>query len=395
MKRISLKTFLGIMLSATLFILNPLLGIILTTACFYISKKQAFLSFLIIQASIFLGLINMTKLLESDLLFYSWQFSLADNSSFFAYLKEMKKDGAFYGIFFFLNKIFSENFKFAILTLTFFSYNYFLRSLSLYFKKVGSSVFDIIFALYIGIFFFEIFSLSAHLIRQFFAFSLILYFIVNRLYYQKSYWLVLLVSIFSHTTMLIFLPIIFLPIFKNRIDEKKILVGLIIYFLIINFYRPTAILLMEYVEPDNILGYVLERTTKENIVSEGIKTVPLIVIVFNFIVLMMTAMELYVFKNTKSSHLYNIIIVISLLVLATWNAHPLLSLRYGYLGYSFIIFILPLAISRKRIGSMGFLISFFLMAVLMLRFFIKIDNGVWQYISSYEILYYTVFNYIS
>lgn len=391
----SVQKIIYVVFSILLFVVNPLLAVLCSALITAYFKKDFFFTILIVQASFFLGLVNGTKILESDLSTYHHYFKQANGMNLLAYLVEQKNDGFFYGFWFILNRLTNSNFGLTLVVTTAISYFFYFKSIIVYFKEKGRSQYDILFAILLGFLFFEIFSISAHLIRQFFAFSLMLYFVVNYILYKKKYWLVLVASVFSHSMMLVFVPLLFIPFFRKKIHVLKILLGAGIYLLFVALYRPLALYIVEHSQNENLLIYALRRTSAENIVSTGINEVPLTMLIFNAIVAMVIILEIYGLNRKKALHFKNIILFFCLLVLLTSASHPLLSLRFGYFAYSFSVFILPQIFSAKYFSSNGaHIVRIALVFVLAFRFFYKIEHGIWEYLPLNNMVFYTMFNYL-
>ncbi|RIV34995.1 hypothetical protein D2V08_06420 [Flagellimonas lutimaris] len=351
--------------------------------------KKKVSSFLVILISTFLGFLNTTKKYESDLLTYFNEFQLAADLSFFEYLSSFGKDPIFYGAMYFFHWV--GNFQIFIFFFTFLSYYFFLKAIRLFYQKTANDK-EVFFAILFATLFFEIFSLSAHLVRQFLAFSILLYYLVNKVILEKNKWGYLIVAVFTHTTMLFFLPLIFFPAVGKKINIQRGLAIIIVLAIVIRTYQDLAIWYLQTTSSSNILTYLMERLSQKSI-SDGID-VPKVLIGFNILVLVLALLMNYVIKKKDLYHFNNCIIFVTLLVLLTAESHPLLSYRYGYLAYTFSAFLVPFFTSRKFVGSMiSIIIKSLVTLVLLVNFVVKLENGVWEYIPMDKLIFKTTLNY--
>ncbi len=385
--KFSLNIIITKLLIGFIFIMNPLIGI--STEIYNSFKRKKVSSLLVVLISVFLGLINTTKKYESDLLTYFNEFQLAADLSFFEYLSSLGKDSFFYGAMYFFHWV--ASFELFVFFFTFFSYYFLLKAVRLFYEKIANNT-DAFFAVLFAVLFFEIFSLSAHLVRQFLAFSILLYYLVNKVILGKNKWSYLIAAIFIHTTMVFFLPLVFVPITRKKINIKRGVVIVIILAIVLRTYQDIAIWFLERAEFNNVFTYLLVRLSKKTI-SDGID-VPQILLVFNTIVLLLALLLNYGFKRKELYHFNNCIIFVVLLVLLTAESHPLLSYRYGYLAYTFSAFLVPIFIGKRFIGGMAsIVIKSLALLVLLTNFIIKFDNGTWKYAPIDDLVYKSAFNY--
>ena len=102
---------IGIFLPSIIFILNPLLGILLAIYFVLQYKFDSNIINLIILISIFLGLINTTKIVESDMLVYNELFQYAKKTSVINYASEFSKEPVYYLLTYILSRGLNMSFK--------------------------------------------------------------------------------------------------------------------------------------------------------------------------------------------------------------------------------------------------------------------------------------------
>ena len=110
---------------------------------------------------------------------------------------------------FFTNKISSANFKVFIIVHTTIAYFFYFLSIFKINKKLTRNYSNQLFVFLLAALFFTLFSLSAHLMRQFIATSILLYFLVNKLFYNRNYWMLFVAAVLCHTSVIFFLPFLF------------------------------------------------------------------------------------------------------------------------------------------------------------------------------------------
>jgi hypothetical protein len=358
-----------------LFLINPffsVLFLIFYLGCITQKNKYDYI-LLFVFLSIFLGLINTTKIPESDLLNYQDLFAQAGTSSLNNYLISFGKEPAFSLFTYFCYYIFSRDFKLYVLCFSFISYFFLFQSIYLFYKKFNQS-YNIIFAVLLIAFFSEQFGLSAHLVRQFLAGSLMMYYLINKAIYHNNKWLLLIFTIFIHSSALFFVPLIFLPFFKNKIKGKALiflsifLIIISIAFSILNSY------LLKATQNLLFINYIFTRTSaKISDVSSGqLNMLTFILIAF----LILVTLYIIYFKKAEYSktisYFYNIFLGLSIFILCTID-QPLLSLRFFFYVYFFMPFILPFAIPRF------YSLRSFLILILLIRFGLKLETGIFKY----------------
>lgn len=171
--------------------------------------------------SFLLGIINAGKVIESDLILYSKQFELASNTSVVEYLILNFKDPVYYFLNYVINNFVSDNFQIFIFLFSVISYSFLLSATHLFCKAMGLSSSQAIIPILITALSPQIFSFSAHLLRQFLAVSIGFYATAKYLFssQKKVPILLLFVSILAHSSNLVFISF-----FLIDLDFKKIMV---------------------------------------------------------------------------------------------------------------------------------------------------------------------------
>lgn len=227
-------TFSTISLASVVFILNPFLGIIFLLTYLYLNTHNEKLYFcLYIFISLYVGLINTTKLPVSDLANYKDYFDSAGRLSFSEYLALFDHEIFFYAITYTLNIVLLGSFKLYIIFITFIQYYLCFISIHKFFKDDGKRI--TLFAVSILALNASSFSVSIHLLRQMTALSLFVYFFIEKLVNNKTKWWLLIFASLIHSSSLLLFLLSFLPFLKKKTSWKSILKLTAIVYLLFLF----------------------------------------------------------------------------------------------------------------------------------------------------------------
>ena len=379
-----------VVLLIPIFIVNPLLGTLGVILLALYDKKGININCLIVFLSIFLALINTTKIPESDMLGYSFTYKLAHKEDFVSFIKTFNKEPVFYTQIFIFSNI-GISFKGYIFIHTLISYIFYLNSIHKFQKAIPKSNLSAIFGIILGALFFELFSLSAHLVRQFLATSLLLYYSVEKLFYNKNKWWYLILALFVHTTTLLFVPFLFFSPLKSKLSITKgvtVIVSLLILIISVRIVSPIILNIFGY----GILTYAFIKSSQAAY-TDGI-SVSNIVILINVVLLSYGVFRSYISKknNDNEVHFNHIIILLALFIFCMLS-QPLIAYRFGFYSYFFLPFIVPVLINKKyfdfltpavRISTVFFLFGWF---------FYKLENGAFTYLKFDHLITRSIVNY--
>ena len=212
------------------FFVNPLITIVFLTIHLIKQKEknETLLYLLYFLISIYLGLINTTKVPVSDLLMYKRSFDLASDMNLFDYLSLFTKEIVFYIATYLSNKLFFGNFKLYVILFTFLQYYLVFISIHKYWKTNDKNL--LIFSIIIFALLSRYFFASAHLVRQILACSIFVYFFTTRIVDKKTYWWLIPIAILVHSSSLLLFLLSFIPKIREKLSVKN---GIIIAFVII------------------------------------------------------------------------------------------------------------------------------------------------------------------
>lgn len=270
LKKITKKDFLNIISSLIIFYISPLISLFIFY--FVLLKKNRKIDFLIftLLITLYITIINVSKGIETDLdlQWYSEQYLDAGNLSYIEYIfsfgingkgKELFFPTFNYIIYFFIGNnvlLYRGIHCFVCYGLIFYATYRFANKLNIKYRYTGISIL-------VTACFPWIFTYSATILRQFLAASLLIWITVEHFLYNKKMIIPTICMFLSHTSSLLFIPILYLPFFKKEISSKTFfyyLLGALSLILI----QPIAEILFNLVGNSiPALAYVLERASTD------------------------------------------------------------------------------------------------------------------------------------
>ena len=266
--RICLSTKGIVLVGLILFCLNPV-AITFLVFLYFITSRITHRSFLYLSSFIFaayISCINATKVPDNDLEMYLDYYKAVNYTDFFTYITflsqgEAIKEPLFSVLNYILYWIIGSNTKVYIFCISFISYGLLAYSLIKLAFKLELSYKVIIFCICIMMFTPYLFIMSAHLVRQILATSLLFYLLVDTSFYNNKKWWLVIAMVLIHTTTLFFVVFLFLPILKDRLVGKR-LYCVILCFCLLSLYQVLSSYLYVVFENIPIVGYILKRTSQ-------------------------------------------------------------------------------------------------------------------------------------
>lgn len=376
-----------------LFLINPFLCIL----CFAVylnyqkiiqTKLFYFFYFLL---AIFLGFINMTKIPESDLAYHASGYTDARGVTIYQYLLSLKfKEFIFYAynyIFYYLS---GGSVKFWILTISFLGYFPFFIAIHRFQVKISAKPYYVIFAICLAAFFPQLFSLSAHLIRQFIAGSIALYFLVDKLVYKKNKWWLIIFGAFIHSSSIILFIFGFMPFLKERpnlFNASKY----IVFGLILGGYQILSKSLLSTFSDTAGIGYALERASKNTTFELAAFNVTnyIFIIILSYLLIKKVYVNNLDKKINGVEFIANIIFIQIFFILTNIDQSELSNRLFFYLCFFFPL-IIPLQLQQSNYGILRKILTLFLIVFFAYRLMI----GTWHYATIAEIISSNFFDFI-
>lgn len=365
----NLKIFSGLLL-----ILSPILSLFVAILDLTIVKRVKSLNSVIFILCIVLSLINCTKIIEGDLILYLKQFNMADKYSYFEYLIFSFKDPVYYSFKYFFYNFISSDFSLFLFSVTFISYWFLLKGVLNFASIFSIKITDTLLIILLVAFFPQIFSFSAHLVRQFIAISIGFY-ALSEFYSKnskKSIFLLLL-SILIHSSNLIF--VLF---FIHKINVKKSIYYAIIFSVISSFFFSSKLM------------FIFNGFNRiNNLTSGGAVLKPVnFFVVFLVSVFFLISVHLYIKENKNINKKYflrsSIFLNFLFFSLVAINSSELSNriLPIIYLFWPFLVFMF---LERLKITKLLKFIVF----LILIMFVYNVEYGKWQY-NSYDLVMFPV-----
>lgn len=359
-------------------IINPLAGIIFQYV-FLVNKSindTKKINFFILSISIYISLINITKFPEADLRDAIDYFYLVPKYNFLEYLIINGKEPIYYLYVFLSYYIFAGNQTFFVFSLSFIIYYFFLKSIFKYLIYTNIDIRYWVSLLFFAVFSPQLFSISIHIIRQNIAFVLFLYFLMEYfLSHKKKNIIFIILTIFIHSTLILFIIPLIIPYLNKKIRIKNILfILLLIIISSSNLIKLLSLYLLDFINI-GFIKYIFLRVSQENYFQlSGIDLVGTIIIVTT---ILFVVFELSRERNEKNYYRFMyMILILNIFVIVNLDI-PEISVRYFFFNYFLIIFVIVSiigGISQKLFSLIHFFNVFWVF-----YFFISVEKSVWLY----------------
>ncbi len=248
-----------LIVSFIVYLLNPLLGIFLLAISLSLSNdgRKTKTIYLYLAISIFFALLNTTRTPESDLLNYKIDFENASNVSIGQYISGVQKEIIYYIFTFILNRLLLSNFSAYIVAVT--MLQYMLRFMALE-KIIGKDnkvflVFGSLLILLDGTSFFG----SIHLLRQYTACSIFMYFLAERFVNHKTLWILIPIAVLIHSSSGVLFIIALIPGLQNRINPRLMITITVLLIILLTFGDRIIAILNNVTRAISWLNYPFER----------------------------------------------------------------------------------------------------------------------------------------
>jgi hypothetical protein len=192
-RNLVIKSLPGILYFSLFFIVNPFFAIVLLFIYLLFGRQNNIIlsTFACFLTALFNGLVNSTKVPENDLIWYLAGYLDAGRMPFLKYifsfgLTGTGKELGFSTFNYFLYLIAGDNTKLYIILYTFFAYSFLNLAVLKFGKSLNIPRAYMVTAVFVMAFTPFIFTMSAQLLRQFLAASVLMYILVNKLFYGKN-----------------------------------------------------------------------------------------------------------------------------------------------------------------------------------------------------------------
>ncbi|MGM0582624.1 MAG: EpsG family protein [Bacteroidota bacterium] len=328
--------------SAFLFLISPYLTLLILS--FILIKnyqRRYFVNLFVILSVIFIAILNSTVYPESDLVnYYSW-YNLAADFSISQYIFLFPSEPLFTSMTYVLYYITLGHKELYLVILTVLIYLPVSYSI-VKFYEVNGEIKYVIIALVIFLYLPQVFSLSNNIIRQMMAGSFLIYYLVNKEIFGRNYIYLYIISVFIHSSALLFLPIIIVNHLNKIISYGKIsfyITGLGILSMI---YRPIILFFYDFINIP-VIKLVLDRIIREP--HTIYDPPPIYVLVFGGIVALIGIYSSLIKKDNKFKKLLFYYLFLLVFTVLNYNQTQISSRIIFYIYY-FLPLIFPYSITR-------------------------------------------------
>lgn len=358
---------------SSLFFLSPIASVIISF--FLMTYRSSEVNYIVLFAffsCLSLSLINSGKVPENDLLNYQDRFFLVPQIPFLQYAILMGKEPIYFIYSYILFYLTFGNFKLFLFLTSFASY--FLVSLSYIkiFKTLNLGFKSIVYGLLTFFLFSNLFSLSAHLIRQFLASSIVLVVLINIAYLNKQRLFLFLNGVLIHSSAIIFTPAYLLSKNSSKKRFSLILTAFSIIFLTITQGSKFFLNILPDIE---FLKYPFARIAYRKVyVNLGdLGFLNYLVIVFNIIIF-------YLFSNINwRTRILTFASILILIVTLSFYNDSEIPMRISF--YAYLLLPLSIMYSYSLIKKSTFkeIIYLSFLIFIGLQFLLRLKFGSWTY----------------
>ena len=378
-------------LNILLYIVNPIFGLLVSYIGLIKSSKiklrNLFLYYFLL--AFYLGLINSTKIPENDLDYHANHYLMVSGFNLLEYLILIGKEPFFYIFNFIFYRISGGSVQLWVLTMSTFSYYLYFVALHKFHSRFNQSISFLLFSVSCAAFFPQLFSLSAHLLRQFPAGIIFIYYFIELAIYKKNKWWIAVIGIGIHsTTILLYLLSNFIFL-REKITLKNFLFPLFTLLVLVNYQFLVGFIFtkLPFIP---FISYILERGSVDTEFDLGAVTM------INKLYLFVTLISIIYFQYARKLYLkdegFNLIfnVITYLIFFIFFNLHQS-ELANRFIFYVWMIF--PLFFPLFFISRYFVLVRKVVASLLLIWFIYRLENGIWQYSEISELLFSPVISY--
>ena len=225
-------------------------------------------------------------------------------------------------------------------------------------------------------FFTQFFNLTIHLQRQVLAFSIFIFAMYRKAKTGKTNYLLLFVAIFTHSTILFFIPFLYFNLFYERMTIKRaiqvLVLGLAIIFVVSRIMMAKEIEQMS----DNALSYSLNRIHNGG-GTDDVEFHLANFLVFNIPILYVSVKRMFLKGLNRMEYVVNNTYLLLFIFVLSFTGNDLVQYRFSFFTYGYIGFLLPALLkgSNRYCKTYYLIISVFFVA----RFYLTFDQITWSY----------------
>ena len=225
-------------------------------------------------------------------------------------------------------------------------------------------------------FFTQFFNLTIHLQRQVLAFSIFLYAMYLKAKTGKTNYLLLFIAIFTHSTILFFIPFLYFDFFYERMTIKRaiqvLVLGVVIIFVVSRLMMAKEIEQLD----DNALSYSLNRIHMGG-GADDLEFHLSNFLVFNIPLLYISLKKMFSKGLSRMEYIINNTYLLLFIFVLSFTGSDLVQYRFSFFTYGYIGFLLPALLkdTNRYCKTYYLIISLFFVA----RFYLTFNQITWSY----------------
>jgi hypothetical protein len=346
------------------------------------SKEVTWIKMFLFLLALFMGLIQSTRIIKfgepSDWPMYMNYFSEADGKDLMTYMqtgymRETSKEPVYRIINYLGFYVFGGNFVLFAATLVFTMYFSFYQAIYKFWKASFTDVRLLIAAIVLFTFITENFGITNNLLRQQFATGIMSYVIASKVVDNKMNWWLALVACFIHTSMFVYLLILFIKPLYEIIRPKYMLwfCGILI---IGGFIMQRISFFANLFSFSDTLSYGLYRVSKLNDLYENPDVMSNTTVYYNIGLFLLVTLKLNYIDTpvNRSQIFYTNLLFFVFLLCAVFSFAPLLQIRLYISRFFLMPFVVPLLFHRQPFINRIYLWS--IVVFFLMRFFVSFDR---------------------
>lgn len=368
-----------------LFFFQPFLAFVALVAIGLMNDKNSsrFIYFVAFLGACYLGLVNTTKLPDSDYVIYLEWYSNAQELSLPDFFALYTREPLYYLYLYAIANVPYSSEHLFVFTSTVISYCVFMFGVIR--GSIGSGLHNrVIISFVVALMFFApLFNLSAHLMRQFIAGSLVIFFFSEIIFSGKKHWWILVAAVFVHISAIIFFPLAMI----GKTNSVSTRIGFFLLFVLYYITKYAASVFSDI----PLIGFVFNRIAEQEWAELGFLNFASII--FIIFILLLSVSNLMASKRVLNANVsvygggINVsVTMLCVLVLAAnmQDGTSEIALRFFFYSYFFMGLVMPMFVASYRKLT---LLIFPLLVLSIPYFFYNSKFGTWEYASLFDLLF--------
>ena len=341
---------------------------------------------------LFVSLLSMTKVPESDLDWIVGHFHLAGSMSYVHYLALLGKEPLYQSFSYAMHYVLANNEKFFIFTLSTISMSLLYVSLYTFCEKVRVNKYIYVTCVYLMLFFPFFFGAPVHIVRQTMALSLFIFVFVNKICGKRFYWPLALCTPFIHSTVFLCLPFLVLGYLKKPISMRSLMVYALVGAVFFSIQMIASFLFPLLDNSNSSIAYALDRASRDTEFDSRVVGYQM------FITYMIGMLLLYLIWNNRwrlkqheeINFFSNFIILIIIFIICSTGQDQLQG-RFNLLIWQYLALISCVILKFIKIDK--YLLTVFCVFLFFVWWYYELYVTPFDFKGIGSFWYYTIFNY--